>query len=125
MPPWLGGGHMIKRVGDQESTYAEPPARFEAGTSAVAEAIGLGAAVDFLSEIGMDEVRAHGREIAGYALERLREVPGVTLYGPADLDAARQRRSRSTSTACTRTTSPRSSAARASASAPATTARSR
>ena len=76
MPPWLGGGHMIKRVGDQESTYAEPPARFEAGTSAVAEAIGLGAAVDFLSEIGMDEVRAHGREIAAYALERLREVPG-------------------------------------------------
>ena len=86
MPPWLGGGHMIKRVGDQESTYAEPPARFEAGTSAVAEAIGLGAAVDFLSEIGMDEVRAHGREIAGYALERLREVEGLTLYGPADLD---------------------------------------
>ena len=74
MPPWLGGGHMIKRVGDQESSYAEPPARFEAGTSAVAEAIGLGAAVDFLSEIGMDEVRAHGREIAGDGLERLREV---------------------------------------------------
>ena len=82
MPPWLGGGHMIKRVGDQESTYAEPPARFEAGTSAIAEAIGLGAAVDFLSEIGMDEVRAHGREIAGYALERLREVPGLTLVRP-------------------------------------------
>ena len=87
MPPWLGGGHMIKRVGDQESSYADPPARFEAGTSAVAEAIGLGAAVDFLSEIGMDGVRAHGREIAGYALERLREVAGVTLYGPADVDA--------------------------------------
>jgi cysteine desulfurase/selenocysteine lyase len=87
MPPWLGGGHMIKRVGDQESTYADPPARFEAGTSAVAEVIGLGAAVDFLSEIGMDEVRAHGREIAAYGLERLREVPGVTLYGPADLEA--------------------------------------
>jgi cysteine desulfurase / selenocysteine lyase len=87
MPPWLGGGHMIKRVGDQESSYAEPPARFEAGTSAVAEAIGLGAAVDFLSEIGMDEVRMHGREIAAYALERLREVEGLTLYGPADVDA--------------------------------------
>jgi cysteine desulfurase/selenocysteine lyase len=86
MPPWLGGGHMIKRVGDQESTYADPPARFEAGTSAVAEGIGLGAAVDFLSEIGMAEVRAHGREIVAYGLERLREVPGVTLYGPADLD---------------------------------------
>jgi cysteine desulfurase/selenocysteine lyase len=87
MPPWLGGGHMIKRVGDQESSYAEPPARFEAGTSAVAEAIGLGAAVDFLSEIGMDAVRAHGREIAAYGLERLREVEGLTLYGPADVDA--------------------------------------
>jgi cysteine desulfurase / selenocysteine lyase len=86
MPPWLGGGHMITRVGDQSSTYADPPARFEAGTSAIAEGIGLGAAVDFLAEIGMDEVRAHGREIAGYALERLREVPGLTLYGPDDLD---------------------------------------
>jgi cysteine desulfurase/selenocysteine lyase len=87
MPPWLGGGHMIKHVGDQESTYAEPPMRFEAGTSAVAEAIGLGAAVDFLAGIGMDEVRAHGREIAAYGLERLREVEGLSLYGPADLDA--------------------------------------
>jgi cysteine desulfurase/selenocysteine lyase len=86
MPPWLGGGHMITRVGEQSSTYADPPARFEAGTSAIAEGIGLGAAVDFLAAIGMDEVRAHAREIAGYALERLREVPGLTLYGPADLD---------------------------------------
>ena len=76
MPPWLGGGHMIKRVGRDESTYVDPPARFEAGTSAVAEAIGLGAAVDFLSEIGMDEVRAHGREIAAYALERLGAARG-------------------------------------------------
>jgi cysteine desulfurase/selenocysteine lyase len=86
MPPWLGGGHMITRVGEQSSTYADPPARFEAGTSAIAEGIGLGAAVDFLAAIGMDDVRAHGREIAGYALARLREVPGLTLYGPADLD---------------------------------------
>jgi cysteine desulfurase/selenocysteine lyase len=86
MPPWLGGGHMIKRVGRDESTYMEPPARFEAGTSAVAEAIGLGAAVDFLSEIGMDEVRAHGREIAAYALERFAELDDVTVYGPADVD---------------------------------------
>ncbi len=86
MPPWLGGGHMIKRVGRDESTYVDPPARFEAGTSAVAEAIGLGAAVDFLSEIGMDEVRAHGREIAAYGLERLGAVEGLTLYGPADVE---------------------------------------
>ena len=86
MPPWLGGGHMIKRVGRDESTYMEPPARFEAGTSNIAEAIGLGAAVDFLGEIGMDEARAHGREIAAYALERLGEVEGLTLYGPLDLE---------------------------------------
>ncbi len=86
MPPWLGGGHMIKRVGRDESTYMEPPARFEAGTSAVAEAIGLGAAVDFLGEIGMDEVRAHGREIAAYALERVGGLDDVTIYGPADVD---------------------------------------
>ena len=86
MPPFLGGGHMISRVGDFESSWAEPPARFEAGTMPVAEAIGLGAAVDYLSGLGMDAVRAHGREIAAYAVERLRAVPGLTLHGPADLD---------------------------------------
>jgi cysteine desulfurase/selenocysteine lyase len=86
MPPWLGGGHMIKRVGRDESSYIEPPARFEAGTGNIAEAIGLGAAVDFLAEIGMDEVRAHGRDIAAYALERLGDVEGLTLYGPADVE---------------------------------------
>jgi cysteine desulfurase/selenocysteine lyase len=86
MPPWLGGGHMIKRVGRDESTYMEPPARFEAGTSAVAEGIGLGAAVDFLSEIGMDAVREHGREIAAYALERFAELDDLTVYGPSDVD---------------------------------------
>jgi cysteine desulfurase/selenocysteine lyase len=86
MPPWLGGGHMIKCVGRDESTYADPPARFEAGTSAVAETIGLGAAVDFLSEIGMDSVREHGRDIATYALERLGDFRDLTLYGPADVD---------------------------------------
>ena len=86
MPPWLGGGHMIKRVGRDESTYLEPPARFEAGTSNIAEAIGLGAAVDFLGEIGMDEVRAHGREIAAYALERFTELEDVTVYGPSDVE---------------------------------------
>jgi cysteine desulfurase / selenocysteine lyase len=87
MPPWLGGGHMITRVGEQSSTYAEPPARFEAGTSAIAEGIGLGAAVDFLAGIGMDAVRAHAREIAGYALERFADVPDATVYGPGDVDA--------------------------------------
>jgi cysteine desulfurase / selenocysteine lyase len=87
MPPFLGGGHMIARVGETESTWAEPPAKFEAGTMPVAEAIGLGAAIDWLSGIGMDEVRAHGRDVTAYAVERLSEIDGLTLYGPSDLDA--------------------------------------
>jgi len=86
MPPFLGGGHMITRVGELESTYAEPPARFEAGTMPVAEAIGLGAAVDYLSGLGMEAVREHSRDIAGYAVERLRTVPGLELHGPAELE---------------------------------------
>jgi cysteine desulfurase/selenocysteine lyase len=86
MPPFLGGGHMISRVGDTESTWAEPPAKFEAGTMPIAEAIGLGAAVDYLSGIGMDAVREHARDVVGYATDRLREVPGLTLHGPGDLD---------------------------------------
>jgi cysteine desulfurase/selenocysteine lyase len=86
MPPFLGGGHMITRVGELESTYAEPPARFEAGTMPVAEAIGLGAAVDYLSGLGMEAVWEHSRDIAGYAVERLRTVPGLELHGPAELE---------------------------------------
>jgi cysteine desulfurase/selenocysteine lyase len=82
MPPFLGGGHMIARVTEEGSTWAEPPAKFEAGTMMVAEAIGLGAAVDFLSGIGMDAVWEHSRDVVGYAVERVREVPGLTLYGP-------------------------------------------
>jgi cysteine desulfurase / selenocysteine lyase len=82
MPPFLGGGHMIARVTEEGTTFAEPPAKFEAGTMMVAEAIGLGAATDFLSGIGMDAVWEHSRDIAGYAVDRLREVPGLTLFGP-------------------------------------------
>jgi cysteine desulfurase/selenocysteine lyase len=82
MPPFLGGGHMISRVTEEGSTWAEPPQKFEAGTMMVAEAIGLGAAVDFLSGVGMDAVWEHSRDIVGYAVDRLREVPGLTLYGP-------------------------------------------
>jgi cysteine desulfurase/selenocysteine lyase len=85
MPPFLAGGHMISRVGDFESQWAEPPAKFEAGTSPIAEAIGLGAAVDYLGDIGMDSVWRHSRDVVGYAVDRLREVPGLTLYGPSDL----------------------------------------
>ena len=82
MPPFLGGGSMIKGVGLYESTYADIPARFEAGTPAIAEAIALGEAVDFLQEIGMDRIYAHERELLGYALERLTEVEGLRVYGP-------------------------------------------
>jgi cysteine desulfurase / selenocysteine lyase len=82
MPPFLGGGHMIARVTEEGTTFAEPPARFEAGTMMVAEAIGLGAATDFLSGIGMDSVWEHSRDVVGYAVERLGEVPGLTLFGP-------------------------------------------
>ncbi|MCS6937926.1 MAG: cysteine desulfurase [Roseiflexaceae bacterium] len=82
MPPFLGGGSMIKVVGLHESTYADVPARFEAGTPAIAEAIALGEAVDFLQEVGMDRIYAHERELLGYALERLRDVDGLRVYGP-------------------------------------------
>jgi cysteine desulfurase / selenocysteine lyase len=86
MPPFLGGGHMIARVGDFESTWAEPPTRFEAGTMPIAEAIGLGEAVEWLASIGMENVREHGRDVTAYALERLSEVPGLSIHGPADAD---------------------------------------
>src|SRR4051812_44032052 len=86
LPPLLGGGHMIARVGDFESTWAEPPAKFEAGTMPVAEAIGLGAAVDWLAGIGMAAVREHGRDVTAYALERLADEPGLTVHGTGDPD---------------------------------------
>jgi cysteine desulfurase / selenocysteine lyase len=82
MPPFLGGGHMIARVTEDLTTFAEPPAKFEAGTMMVAEAIGLGAATDFLSGIGMDAVWEHSQDVTGYAVERLRELPDVKLFGP-------------------------------------------
>jgi cysteine desulfurase/selenocysteine lyase len=87
MPPWLGGGHMIHSVSFETISFAEPPARFEAGTSAIAEGIGLGAAVDLLAGLGMETVRAHERELVAHATERLlSEVPGLTIHGPADPD---------------------------------------
>jgi cysteine desulfurase/selenocysteine lyase len=86
MRPFLGGGHMISTVGEQESTWNELPWKFEAGTSPIAEAAGLDAAVSYLRGIGMDTVRAHETELTAYALERLPEVPGLTIFGPTDLD---------------------------------------
>jgi len=82
MSPFLYGGHMIRHVGEHETTWGELPAKFEAGTSPVAEAVGLGAAVDYLSEIGFEAIEAHEHALLTYALEQLAEIPGVTLYGP-------------------------------------------
>jgi cysteine desulfurase/selenocysteine lyase len=86
MRPFVGGGHMIKQVEADSSTWTDLPWKFEAGTSAVAEAIGLGAAVDWLREIGMENVRAHEREVTAYALERLQTIDGVKLHGPLDAE---------------------------------------
>ncbi len=84
MPPFMGGGGMIRKVTLSGSTYADVPARFEAGTPAVGEAIGLGVAVEYLTRLGMEQVREHERDLITYALARLPEVPGITLYGPED-----------------------------------------
>jgi cysteine desulfurase/selenocysteine lyase len=84
MPPFLGGGSMIRNVERDHSTWADIPAKFEAGTPAIAEAVGLGAAVRYLRELGMEAVRAHERELGAYALERLAALPGVRVFGPED-----------------------------------------
>lgn len=86
MAPYQGGGEMIHLVGRDESTWADVPHKFEAGTPNIAGAIGFGAAVDFLSAIGMDAVAAHERELLRYALERFQDLEGVHVYGPRSLD---------------------------------------
>jgi cysteine desulfurase/selenocysteine lyase len=83
MPPFIGGGHMIRTVAANESTWTDLPGKFEAGTSQIAEAIGLGAAVDWLRALGMEQVRAHELAVTAEALERLPEVPGLVVHGPA------------------------------------------
>ena len=82
MPPFLGGGDMIKRVELRRFVPNQLPHKFEAGTPAIAEAVGLGAAVDYLSSLGMEAVAAYEHELTEYALERLAEVPGVWVFGP-------------------------------------------
>jgi cysteine desulfurase/selenocysteine lyase len=82
MPPFLGGGDMIKEVKLRSFRANTLPHKFEAGTPAIAEAVGFGAAVDYLSSLGMDAIAAHEHEITEYALERLEEIPGVKLFGP-------------------------------------------
>jgi cysteine desulfurase/selenocysteine lyase len=82
-PPWQGGGNMIQRVTFENSTFADPPARFEAGTAALGPAVGLGAAADYLQRIGMENVARHEQELLAYATEKLGRIPGVRLIGTA------------------------------------------
>jgi cysteine desulfurase/selenocysteine lyase len=86
LPPFLGGGEMIETVTMARSTFAPPPSRFEAGTPPIVQAVGLGAAVDYLSALGMDAVAAHEQRITGYALDQLAGVPGLTVLGPQTMD---------------------------------------
>ncbi|XP_031272538.1 cysteine desulfurase 1, chloroplastic [Pistacia vera] len=82
MPPFLGGGEMISDVFLDHSTYADPPSRFEAGTPAIGEAVGLGAAIDYLSAIGMQRIHEYETELAKYLYENLVSVPNIRIYGP-------------------------------------------
>ena len=84
MPPFLGGGSMIETVTMERTTFMPPPARFEAGTPPIAQAVGLGAAIDYLTGIGMPAVRSHEQELTAYALQALVTVPGLRLVGPVD-----------------------------------------
>jgi cysteine desulfurase/selenocysteine lyase len=86
LPPFLGGGEMIELVTMSSSTYAPVPHKFEAGTPPIAQAVGLGAAVDYLTELGMDNVAAHEHAITAYALDRLQEVEGLRVIGPRTAD---------------------------------------
>lgn len=84
MPPFLGGGSMIRKVTLETTTWADAPAKFEAGTPSVGDAIVLGTAIDYLNGVGMEAIWQHEHELASYALQRLPEVPGLTVYGPQE-----------------------------------------
>ena len=84
MEPLTSGGGMIRQVGDEQSTWADFPAKFEAGTPPLAEAVGLAAAIDYLHTIGMDRIELHERELMAYALALLQQTPDVTIYPPLD-----------------------------------------
>ena len=86
MEPYQGGGEMIHFVGRDESSWATVPHKFEAGTPNIAGAIGMGAAIDFLSEVGMDAIAEHEHKLLGYALERMNKVDGICIYGPQSPD---------------------------------------
>src|SRR2546422_842622 len=82
MPPFMAGGDMIRSVSLRESSWNDLPWKFEAGTPAIAEAIGLGAAIDYLTALGMKNVQRHEQELTAYAMEQLQAIPGLTIYGP-------------------------------------------
>ena len=82
MEPFNLGGHMIRKVTLEETTWGDIPAKFEAGTQPIAEAVGFGAAVDYVTDVGADAIEQHEHELASYALGRMSEIPGITLYGP-------------------------------------------
>lgn len=84
LPPFMGGGEMIETVSMRQTTFAAPPHRFEAGTPMIAEAVGLGAAINWLTTLGMQDVREHEHAITGYALDALQSVPGLRVIGPRD-----------------------------------------
>ena len=84
MPPFHGGGEMIREVHLYDASWKDPPYKFEAGTVNIEGGIGLGAAVDYLSKVGMRNIRLHERELTAYALERLSKIKGLTIYGPSD-----------------------------------------
>jgi cysteine desulfurase/selenocysteine lyase len=83
MEPFNLGGHMIRQVRFEETTWGEIPGKFEAGTQPIAEAVGFGAAVDYVSAAGLESIEQHEHELTAYALDRLGELPGVKLYGPS------------------------------------------
>ena len=83
LPPYQGGGEMIKDVTFERTTYNELPFRFEAGTPSVGDVLGLGAAIDFMEEQGIDNISRHEEELLHYATERLKEVPGLRIFGTA------------------------------------------
>ncbi|MEK6689347.1 MAG: aminotransferase class V-fold PLP-dependent enzyme, partial [Gemmatimonadota bacterium] len=83
MAPWQGGGGMIERVTWEATTWAPPPARFEAGTPPIAEAVGLAVAIEYLERLGMESIAAHERDLVGYLSTKLDAVPGLTVYGRA------------------------------------------
>jgi cysteine desulfurase/selenocysteine lyase len=83
MPPFNGGGEMIREVFEDRVTYGEPPYKFEAGTPAIVQAIGLGAAIDYVASVGKARIRSHEHELVRYAHERLREINSLRIFGTA------------------------------------------